>query len=239
MDQASRSYLPKLKAWQGSVDVLTTANNAPALTGPSVPLLQANFDSAEYYTVQFGITYPDPPTLQIANPIATLIWSVEGNNIRRKINVGNGTVISAPGEAVAIYVQDATPNTAPAGNKYNVQGQVTRGVRPSSTIPPTLRPANPFDRVFNLAAASFVQIPIPQNAGVVSAFVMATYVTTGNPVDCQVSAVDAGAFAYTTWDPSVDTGFVALPPNATILLIANRAAAANTLILSVIFGIDG
>jgi hypothetical protein len=233
--------LQKLRGWQGSAD-LTTLGNPNNKIGPLIPLLQANFDVTDndpgYYTVQFGAIAPTSAASRgIFRAIAILTWAVEGNNIVRQIDIGNGATISAPGQSVNIQVQDATPAHAAVGQPYKVFAQVTRGTRPFSANPPTLKGLPPFGEDFVVAAASTVIVPIPVNAGASS--VLVTIVkTTGATVIAVVGLTDNAGNAYTSYDPEVVVDFVPLPPNATQVEISNNDGA-NNIIASITFGIDG
>jgi hypothetical protein len=83
---------------------------------------QANMPRSIYYTVQFAITAPSPvefsngaggliPYPFVYRAVATVRWNVEGNNVQRQLDVGQGTVISGPAQGFSVSVQDATDST--------------------------------------------------------------------------------------------------------------------------------
>lgn len=74
---------------------------------PGQVTMQVDFPVSEVHTIMFGIINPG---LGIPiNPIAVVRWSVEGNFVSRRFNVGNGVALSAPSQAVRIIIDDETP----------------------------------------------------------------------------------------------------------------------------------
>ena len=143
--------------------------------------LQVNFLATEgrpnpskNYTVQFSVG----PTKTLAGkllqapvfPEAEIIWSVEGNSVRRVVSVVNGMSITGVGEAVSVRVYDNTPQAfAGGGFTYQVDITVAPGSRASTQQPPTLS----YNTSLGLALTdTFPEqtIDIPQNAGIINYF---------------------------------------------------------------------
>lgn len=141
------------------------------------PTVQANFPRSGYYTVQFAVTYPFvssefPPNFIT---LAEVVWSVEGNFIRRLISLYNGAVISGSGQAVKVTLLDYS--SVPVGGpfQYGVSVQITPDSRPAEVAPPSYQantdasipeasrrgqPAT--TAIATLTSATF---EVPQNAG--------------------------------------------------------------------------
>lgn len=217
--------------------------------------LQAVFPNSGYYTVQFGVIQPS--TGNPVNPKATLRWSVEGNDITRRINVGSGVTISGPGQGVKVVVQDATPTGGAAySDPYTVSIQVSPGARPSSFTPPTLQcelyttsdlggsNAGPFipmnSGVVSIGASGVGYFVVPQDAGPVSVEVAgtnsdgtsATYIVEQSSIS-GVTAVDNKL--YNCADVQ---GFVDLVPATNLVRVVNLSATLG-IDVSVTFGING
>lgn len=213
--------------WQQS-GKLTTGNTNKAVT------CQADFaPRAGYFTVQIGI---DGFVGKSRNTEATIIFSVEGGQISRRITVGNGATISGPGQAVRVRVIDKTTVT-PLGSDYGVQIQISPGVRPTTEQPPTLYGG------FFQQGPGIVAIPIPQDAGVISVDVEAIMqnamgAIVAPPPNVVAKLLDSAGVALKIYYIGVDATFVPVPPNAAFLEIQNFDAA-NTALASVIWGIDG
>ncbi len=170
--------LVNLEGWSASGTILIPAGTVTTAIG--AVLLQANFKKAGDYTCQFNLsTILQVGTKQvIARAQAELIWSVEGNSVRRKIEVFDGTAISGTGQAVRIKITDHSlqpAGVAHADLNYLVSVQVAPGTRPTETAPILLADTgiftatgNPFnvDRAFAIITATPIAINIPEDAGV-------------------------------------------------------------------------
>jgi hypothetical protein len=204
--------------------------------------MQCNFPIAEYYTVKFGVEQ-DPALTSNPDITADVTWSVEGNAVRRKLSVGNGTTISGTGQAVSVKIRDSTL-LGPAGTAYSVTALVSPGVRPAKLAPPFLRATfsggTPYFIV--IGPASSVDIPIPVNCGIVSADVELVNSTPGNPLaftSVEVSQTNPAIFqAFKAYYPLVETGFVPIFPSATHLTVVNSNPV-DSITVSVLFGVDG
>jgi hypothetical protein len=210
--------------------------------------MQANFPVAGFYTVQFGVEQ-DPSFLTNPDIIADVTWSVEGNDIRRKISVGNGTTISGTGQACSVKVRDASI-FGPVGQVYTVKALLSPGVRPGSLSRPFLRgidwdltsiiaPSALINQyLVSIGAGQSVRINVPVNAGVISADVEATLSSglTLDPTFVGVGQLNLSGL-FKSYYPLVETGFVPVYPSSTFLIISN--AAATPIVVSVLWGIDG
>jgi hypothetical protein len=203
--------------------------------------LQANFPVAEYYTCQFNVEQPADNTPDI---VADVSWTVEGNTVRRRISVGNGTSISGTGAAMNVVARDATL-LGPLGATYNVGIQCSRGTRPNPGQPVFLRavpsPGATDPYLLNIPAGGSGDIAIPNDAGVISAdveFVSRANPATVTPTQVIVEQTDATvADLFKAYYPMVEPGFVPVFPTAANLHIVNRSA--DAISVFVLFGIDG
>lgn len=156
--------------------------------------LQIRFPKPGYHTVQFNLIQKRPAINEdVLNPLAVragaeIIWSVQGNSVRRQINVTDGTAISGTGEGANILVFDDSfvNGVTDAEYEYDVSMQVTPGARPNlaGSQPPIknaelgfygVSSANEFVAAgsFSIANAavpplldSRTSIYIPQNCGI-------------------------------------------------------------------------
>ncbi len=237
----------KKGGWSGFADMLT--GQADSNPGP-----QATLERATVVTVRFGITPPSVGSGAGVNPypntvhcIATIVSGVEGQWVQRAISVCLGASISVTADNVQVSFQDATvitdPDT-PSDLPYRVTCQITRGVRASFLTPPTLFAFTDIVDSVPVVTAGVVPLvlsgnaryPIPPNAGVVSCEVVAT-AAVGITPEVTVIAV-GGTMEMKAWNPIVNTGFIALPPNATFIEIANDSNA-NPVNITVTWGIEG
>jgi hypothetical protein len=205
--------------------------------------LQAVFEQSGNYTVQFSV---DRKTFAgvVVNPTAEIIWSCEGNSVRRVVSVVNGLSVSGMGQACKVTIYDATPGTFVfPGVEYVVAAQVVPGVRASNQQPPTFAPiiaGYPGIGSIMLSAGSSVVVDIPQNIGAIS-----TYITAGaSPVpvvlteaNLQVVQFDALGIFLKMVDPR-EMAWVPLAPSAIHLFFSNRHPTQNIL-FSLAYGIDG
>lgn len=207
--------------------------------------LQAAFPIADVYTVQFAVT---PPDSGVFRAVATIIWTVEGNQILRQVDIGNGVSISAPSQSVRVMVNDRTIDqlSGHIGETYAVTVSVTRGVRPASDRPPTLAsdgaivPAAPAIVPIALLAGQTATYIVPQGAGVVSVAVSAAALTAGITPDLLIAQGNPvlNTKLYKYEDQGAGDSFIAIAPFATQVLVTNLDPT-NTIIVSATWGIDG
>lgn len=224
----------KSGGWSSTVPMTTGDSSARAP-------VQANMPVAGYKTIQFGVVPPAAPANDgVFAAVATISWMVEGNRLQRKVSVGNGVSISAPGEAFNVTIQDTTPTSGGLqvlGSDYVVTVNFAPGSRPSQNQPATL-----FGGTFTIAALGNLVLDVPANAGVISVEVIALDLGGTNlgakiVVEQKVSNVSAVILkAYVIQDAY--EGFVSLPGQATKLSLSNINGA-DAALVSVTWGIDG
>jgi hypothetical protein len=212
--------------------------------------LAANFKHTGNFTAQFFLVpkpgaAPQPPPPDPPNffaPIqaeASIVWSIEGNSIKRLISVSNGSSITGVAQGVRIVVSDVTttPSSPPIllGQSYFVGITVAPGVRGSDSIPPVLVRQS---IVFVVLAASNIDIPLPLEAGAKSVLVtVADLAGTAIPDQgARVAQSDSSSSALAMYDPRA-FGFCPLVPGTVKINVANLTA--STQVYTVIFGIDG
>lgn len=236
----------KVKGWQQS-STLHAGDPTKRFT------MQANFEEADYYTVQFGVILPDgtplvnaadyiPTSVPIVAPRAKISWSVEGQTVARLLDVGNGTTISGPGQAARIEAYDAAviaKNSPAYGARYKLSAQISKGARPSINKPPTLR-----DATYLLAPASpVVVVPLPILAGVISVEITCLYFgdTGGANVNPRLTVTQSNGLptglVLKTYNAFQYGGFVPIDPAAQYIQLQNEGTA--NVRATVTWGIDG
>ncbi len=222
--------LNEKKGWSSSGNLI--AGKADGGIG-----LQAKFEETPgNYTVQFAVTYP--PTDQLGNIIkarAEIVWTVEGNDVRRLVDIANGMSVSGVGQSVKVRMYDAT---ALGGGKqpfpYPVSAQVVRGTRPSVEHPPFL-----YENSLVVNAGSNAVFAIPQNAGVSSVQVyvkpepVGVNVPLGQAVLYHVTGANGVINAY---DPR-EVSWVPIAPGSEKIMVQNDSAV--SLRFTTVWGIDG
>ncbi len=201
-------------------------------------------------TVQFSI---DP----IFNPaalgkrsaaIATVLWSVDGNTIKRRLSMLPGTSISGSADAVQVIMEDDTRvNPAPPAGvllDYNVGCQVSEGVR-AGAMPPVLVPEDNAagtwfsGKAIVNAGAGSAFLAIPNDAGIVSVSAMISsntgVVIPDNSV--VVQQVSGTTIVVREYDPRYGDSFVPLHPFASNIHVLNYGAAQIS--VYILWGIDG
>lgn len=227
-------------------DSWSTSNKLITTDKMKAVSLQADFPVGDVYTVQLAI---DPPKSGVYRAIALVTWTVEGNQISRQIDAGNGASISAPSKAVRVAVNDITTNPVggTAGEPYGVTIAITRGTRAFGGRPPTLKASDASGNfgIHDLAPGGNVRYPIPLGAGVTSVEV-AAFPTAGGMIVAgptpDVSILHANTSValkgYKYADPGAGTDFVSVSPLATEIVITNFELVHNVNV-SVTWGIDG
>ncbi len=223
------------KGWSSSGKLITGESTKSAS-------LQAAFPEADVYTVQFSV---DPPHSRVYRAVATIIWTVEGNQISRMVDVANGVSLSSPSQAVKIIVNDLTTvaEGGTPGQDYGVTISIVRGTRAYTGIPATLKAAesNGIISALALPIGGGLTYPIPPNAGVISVSVTALPASGTPPSDFAIGHTNAASIVmkiYSYNDPEVGPEFIAVSPLATIIALTNiDATRADS--VSVTWGIDG
>lgn len=214
-----------------------------------------------YHTVQFAIKALDPQGALAVATVAEVIWSVQGNQIRRLINVTNGAALSGLADNVNIKIFDASSPAVWAGateenRTYFVSATMTKGTRPTLEQPPLLNTRADITSQTDPNAA-YLSSPIvvasgggtgtwnvPENVGAISYYW--TYaadappgVFTGSELTVTEQLPPTGApQTANIGDVSCANQWRRLYPNVSRLLFTNNHAseAAN---ISVIWGVEG
>lgn len=203
------------------------------------------------YTVQFSVGVPKNADGSIAstyfiNPVGEIKWSVEGGDVRRVVSVSNGLSITGVGEGVKVVIRDKTPVGIAVLVSYDVGITIAPGSRASENQPPTYCPTlNSTEGMVIVPSASTFDVLIPENAGVISAYITAiktNLVSPLAPLNARVDQVDAAGVIVRAYDPNSQypTTFVPIMPTARKLVLANNLAGeSNDIAFAVTFGIDG
>ncbi len=207
-------------------------------TGDKVSL-QADFSSTPGdYTVQFGFTPPADGTTDPLRPRARVLWTVEGNEIQRIVDVVDGCAISGTAQAVRVIVEDHTIQIAPgpvtASREYGISIAVVKGTRPVTENPPTL---NIMTEPASLGLGQTWTEPVPQGAGVVSVYVpiYGAGVIVENTV--RVNHEDVGGRILRSYDPRYFQ-WVPLAPG-TVQVTVHNGTGTIAIRASVVFGVNG
>jgi hypothetical protein len=205
-----------------------------------VAALQSTYPESAVKTVQFEVVPPElsAPAFGEFNCEAIVVWQNDSNKLSRRISVGNGATISGTGQGVTVQLQDVT--AFPPGNQpYAVTVSLAPGQRASYNQPPTLLGFK--DGVHVVLAAGVLVLNIPQDAGAISLEVsIGVLVFAAMPVTGKINVVleTAVGVIFKQYDPAIETGFVPIPPNCSVVHI-NNFDPVNSYRIQVTFGIDG
>lgn len=211
----------------------------------------ADFPDSDDYTIQFGIApnVNNGAFQQNALAEALITWSVAGNDVSRRISITNGISISGTAQGVKVVMMDVSTasDASLKGLPYAISCQVARGTRAAIEQPPTLVPVieGGFIRLGAPDATVSVDVPIPADAGAISYY--ATILARdglGAPVpyvEGWVIVTQIGASMVTEKDFRNPSGWIPLLPGATSLQFKreNLPSPADSVLISVVFGIDG
>lgn len=219
------------KAWSAAGN-LTTGN-----TQVAVALQTPTFEEPDYYTLQFNLTRP--PNAGATEKVAAeaeIVWTVEGNSVRRLITIGSGSVISGCGNNANVKIRDASAN--PTGVAYPVSMQITKGTRPSIQQPPML-----YGEYFFVSPGNSVRVAIPQDAGVVAVFIGVAIENTGAvgpiPNDAIKALFSTGGAALSIAGFDQMNGWLPVPPGADAIDLYWISGGAARVEASMIWGIEG
>lgn len=208
---------------------------------------QAEFGDGSIYTVQFGVT--TPTVGMVIRPQADLIMTANGNDVRRRISIVNGSSFSGTSNVVKVIVRDRLTAAMPGilGLPYTVNIQISKGVRPATPNPPYLVPdvyidgagvVIPYVGVIPIpAVVGDVQIPVPENSGVTSVLIKAITPIIPTPPLHLTAIQESGGTGLSEYDPR-DYNFVPLWPSTERIRIQNRSAI-DGFRTSILFGVDG
>lgn len=205
---------------------------------------QANFREDSIYTIQFSLIADKSV---IVRPEATISMNINGNDVRRRISVVNGTSFSGTSRTVSIHLYDTLTAGMPGvlGVNYVANIQISQGIRPSTSRPPVLIPdqyidalgvTHPFIGEFLVPPAGTGVILVPDNSGVTSVQITAAIVVppTG-PIQVFARQLSA-AVSLTSYDPTLHD-FVSIWPGTQQVSITNHSA--DLVGVSGLFGVDG
>jgi hypothetical protein len=211
--------------------------------------LQCSFArQMQTHTIQFN--GPDNDNLLIVGSgvrtQAEILWAVQGNVVRRVVDVLDGTAVSGEAEAVAVNIYDYS-NVA-TNLTYQVAVTVTPGVRGNSQQAPTLRPLGTrasdgtvFTYGCNLVPANVVNYAVPPNVGAISALVQAiNNAGAASLLDPEliVSCLAPSGSALARYGYNLTGTFQPLPANTATISVQNRHAA-DTVNVNCVLGIEG
>lgn len=211
--------------------------------------LQANFPEADSYTLQFGVIPPRVAgVIAPHRPVASITWTVAGNQIERIITVGDGTSITGRGEGALVRVFDdlETGMVGTSGLPYPVTIELTKGVR-ASLSRPTFQPklVTPGAGPEALYSSELVLVPAGSATwnvpiGATELFVWARPSLNGagalQPLDCRW--LFPGGSPGSFFAP-ISNEWVPVPPLATQILVINPAAAVGNAFTNIMWGIEG
>jgi len=235
------------------------------LAGRSVHL-QANFqndgnqEDASGYTVQFSVG----PKRLIApiigttfgniTPTADIVWSVEGNEVRRTVSVVNGLSVSGVGQGCKVEIYDETP-AADVGQatEYDVSVLLVPGVRPATQQVPYYAPLGiDVGGVLSFRPGSAIVPPggtgiltVPQDIGATAVCITASTGQT-TPVIltdllAQAQHINFGGNIVKAYNPT-NLGWVPLHPHTDRIFLYNLQAAGPgvpNIVFTLLLGIDG
>jgi len=175
---------------------------------------------------------------------AEVLWSVQGNVVRRLVDVIDGASISGNAEAVTVNIRDLT--TTAARVDYRVGCTVTPGLRANIQQPPLVRPSAlrndgvTSDVDINIAAGASASWTIPPNCGAVSSYVAAISTTPASPFldsEILIAALTVNGATVMRYGASGLQRYVPLPFAAQRIAVANLSA--QPMNVSCFIGIEG
>jgi hypothetical protein len=230
------SWMHRQSGWGLSGPLYTNTNDSG---NNPVKLAIERFDRAAVFTVQLGLNLGD--TEFPVQCEAEIIWSLNGQPIRRVVSVSQGCSISGVTESIGVKLYDVTPLVsdgdappAPAFNKYFALASVAPGSRAATTLPPVLRA---WHTTQALAASASTPLVVRRNAGVVG-FRLSVWAQ--GIAGATVSMEDIAGTIFDTYivNPGENSVFVPLAGGTTRLIITNNDTA-NAILLSGQWAIDG
>jgi hypothetical protein len=211
-------------------------NNIDSNNNP-VKLAVDRFDRAAVFTVQFGLNLGDGGFAVQAE--AEVVWSVNGQPIRRVVSISQGCSISGVTESINVKMYDKTPlifsqGGVPALNRYIALASVAPGARAATTLPPSLRA---WSSTQELGAGASTVLAVPNNSGVIG-FRLSVFAE-GN-AGAQVTMMDVNGSVFDDYNvnPGENSIFVPLASGTTMLLITNNDSV-NPINISGQWAIDG
>lgn len=218
---------------------------------PNAVTMQADFTKGpggQAFTVQFGVQKAEGAAIR---PWADITWICNGNQIRRRVSVGNGVSISGESEYVSVRVYDSlrvgVDPQAIAGTRYELSINVAPGTRPAQNQPPQWGPINytdggtglltPFDGIVTVAPVTTNKIALPPEVGALSFYAS---VNAGLVVIAPgelVIAQEGNGVTLRLNEVTPEGAFIPLAPGVTDIALINSSA--GNVSVSVAFGIEG
>lgn len=252
MNQGNPQYA-KSGGWSGGGQLTNDGVSNVGMAANFLAGRQHNETPSKNYTVQFNIQVKQGLFI---NPVAEISWSVEGNTIRRLVSVTNGCSVTGVGQGVKVVVRDQTPqgiNGITYGITYNVSITVAPGSRSSVNQPPVYTPiagvlttfgpivVTPILAPFSIPPGGIGGIVVPQDAGVISAFVTAisSDFTPIGQFKAVVLQVDQTSNTRRSYDAFPHAFVPIVPETASLNLLNELGGGGANILYSVSFGIDG
>jgi hypothetical protein len=216
------------------------SGSGPLIPGDSTGTvhMQADFNNPGPYTIQFNINQPN--VLEQADEFirtrAEIVWSVEGNSVRRTIDVVNGTSISGTGQAVHVRVFDESNLVSTEVVPYDVSMQTSRGTRAAVQQPPNYS----LDQ-FLMDPSDQVVTDVPVEVGAISVSVSVSPFTAGQAIldnEILVFQTSESGAVLKAYDPRVDQ-WVPLASGCRKIDIVSALTIAAGAFLQITFGVDG
>jgi hypothetical protein len=207
-------------------------------TGEQQALLQEAMRSeGAVYTLAFDVVDPGAPY----ECVAIVKASDKGNPIVRQFNVVRGTSISLPGRVFDVTIIDTTPSTLPltdiatpgADSLYWVTVVVEPYPRAPDSLGPTL-----YSGTATIDESAIATVLIPQNTGVTALEVLAVGAAPGTPPNITVTYTASPGGIFKQYNPLVNKGYIAIPPGATQVEIANNDTV-NDVNVTITWKVDG
>ena len=235
------------RGWQGTATLISGSLS-------STTILNVNFDHADVHTLEFHVDPPSnsgpppfgPPVPGLYNAVATITWTVGGNQIIRQVSVTNGTSISGTAEGCIVQIADDTPDPGIEKQQfinlpYTVSVTISPGVRANTQQPPTLQANDTtgYYGVVTVVPDGAVYYVVPVSSGAVSVSITAIDGVTGEyPAGITlIQYSGAGLFFLSQAPVPNPSGWMPLYPGTGVIEIMNSGP--NNILVSPVWGIDG
>jgi hypothetical protein len=214
--------------------------------------LQANFPKTDTYTIQFNVdrtTFKGIGAGASAQFTEALItWSVEGNDVTRKVTIADGVSVTGVGQAVRVVITDnSIIGGSTTASPYVASAQVSKGTRAPSASPPVYIDPSTIATQINAIAGTVASFTPPEGIGANSLLITAQYLDGAGvprataPLGTLTAKIQAGSgLNMSVYEPRA-AGFVPIPPGATqvTIEIGVTGAAGDVMVVTPIWGIDG
>lgn len=211
--------------------------------------LQANLLHEDSLTIQFT---KSGPTANAGNPvtgatIAEIVSSIEGNDVRRRMTVIDGSAITVRGKTINVTVRDFTNSASPL--PYDVSIVASLGVRAANKQPPFITPlefsiggvTSIISGTIPVPTGGTATVNVPEESGVISVYSTAISAASASTIgqnEIRVNHTDAGAVVQKSYNPIIFPDWVPIAPYTTQIQLINLHPV-DTVNFSLAFGIDG